>query len=56
MKKHEIQKLSIGSIRYVYDEQAASKWFNTYVEIVKENLINNASKIDGQTYIENEGS
>ena len=52
MKKREIHVLSVGSIRYVYDEQAASKWFDLYVELTKEILVSNASKKDGQTYIE----
>ncbi|PGM54182.1 MULTISPECIES: hypothetical protein [unclassified Bacillus (in: firmicutes)] len=56
MKKHEIHELSIGSIRYVYDERAATKWFDLYVELAKEMLITNASKKDGQTYIEYERS
>lgn len=44
MEKKKINQLTVGSIRYVYDEQAAWKWFDAYVEIVKKNLITNTSK------------
>ena len=56
MKKYEIQELSIGSIRYVYDEKAALKWFDLYVEFLKNSLLTNTSKNDGQAYICYEGS
>ncbi|MEH7349131.1 hypothetical protein [Gottfriedia acidiceleris] len=56
MKKFEIQELSIGSIRYVYDEKAATKWFDLYVEFLKNSLLTNTSKDCGQAYICYEGS
>lgn len=52
MKKHEIKELSLGSIRYVFDETAAVKWFDLYVDLMQEMLLNKSSKTVGQAYIE----
>jgi hypothetical protein len=32
------QKLKIASINYIHDPDAAEKWFNLYVQLIKEKI------------------
>ncbi|MGG3546247.1 MULTISPECIES: hypothetical protein [Bacillus cereus group] len=52
-KSKEVKELQLGSIQYVHNPQAAEKWFDLYMECVKEKLLQETSKCHGQTYIEN---
>ncbi|MFD1738346.1 hypothetical protein ACFSCX_17625 [Bacillus salitolerans] len=38
------KKLTIKSISYVHDPEAAKKWFDLYLNLVKEKLIQESSK------------
>ncbi|HHB2060828.1 TPA: hypothetical protein ACOQ5G_003672 [Bacillus cereus] len=48
-----MKKLTLGSVQYVHDPEAAQKWFDLYIECVKEKVLKETSKNDGQAYIEN---
>ncbi|ASZ15878.1 MULTISPECIES: hypothetical protein [Bacillus cereus group] len=52
-KMKEMKKLTLGSVQYVHDPEAAQKWFDLYIECVKEKMLQKTSKNDGQAYIEN---
>jgi len=52
-KMKEMKKLTLGSVQYVHDPEAAQKWFDLYVECVKEKVLKETSKNAGQAYIEN---
>ncbi|HDR6269964.1 TPA: hypothetical protein QCU37_003488 [Bacillus cereus] len=52
-KMKEMKKLTLGSVQYVHDSEAAQKWFDLYIECVKEKMLQETSKNDGQAYIEN---
>lgn len=54
VKRKEIKQVTLGSIQYVHDPQAAEKWFALYLECLHEKIMNSSSKTDEQTYIENE--
>ncbi|GED32363.1 hypothetical protein P9G84_19065 [Brevibacillus centrosporus] len=41
--KKEKQKLKITSISFVHDPDAAKKWFNIFVEIVADHMLEKAS-------------
>ncbi|SEB93461.1 hypothetical protein [Paenibacillus sp. GP183] len=38
--KNKQQELKIASVSFVHDPEAAKKWFEIYVESIKEQLIN----------------
>ena len=38
-KMKEMKKLTLGSVQYVHDPEAAQKWFDLYIECVKEKML-----------------
>ncbi|WP_179295552.1 hypothetical protein [Bacillus sp. FJAT-45350] len=44
MKKHQKKEITIETISYVHDPDAAKQWFETYMEIVKKELLEQISK------------
>ncbi|MDO6655927.1 hypothetical protein [Anaerobacillus sp. 1_MG-2023] len=43
-KKMSKNKFEIGSIQYKHDPEAAKQWYEAYVELVKNHLLNKTSK------------
>ena len=44
-KMKEMKKLTLGSVQYVHDPEAAQKWFDLYIECVKEKVLKETSKM-----------
>ncbi|OMD73268.1 hypothetical protein BSK48_05205 [Paenibacillus odorifer] len=44
-------KLKIRSISYVHDPEAAQKWFELYVEILTDGLIQKSAKMCSEDHI-----
>ncbi|KAA1186174.1 hypothetical protein [Paenibacillus sp. B2(2019)] len=44
-------KLKIRSISYVHDPEAAQKWFEMYVEILTDGLIQKSAKMCSEDHI-----
>lgn len=43
MPKQTRPKITVGSIQYVHDPEAAKEWFTDYVELFKEELLRHAA-------------
>ena len=44
-KMKEMKKLTLGSVQYVHDPEAAQKWFDLYIECVKEKMLQKLLKM-----------
>ncbi|MEK4509686.1 hypothetical protein [Paenibacillus sp. FSL K6-2524] len=47
------KKLKIRSISYVHDPEAAQKWFELYVEILTDGLIQKSANMCSEDHINN---
>jgi hypothetical protein len=56
VKQNEVKVIRTSSIKYVYDSDACTKWFDAYLSMLIEELYNDSSKENDGTYIHNERS
>ncbi|MBN6187952.1 hypothetical protein JQN58_13830 [Aneurinibacillus sp. BA2021] len=45
-KKKQIPTYTVRSVSYVHDPEAAQKWFEIYIDLIKQTLLKQADKVD----------